>query len=60
MTVPPKVPQGSGAVWKWVTDPEKYDYWEKALQWESALQMQHLHDFLAAIEWWRLEPARTT
>ena len=40
-----------------MTDPEKYDYWEKALQWESALQMQHLHDFLAAIEWWRLEPA---
>ena len=55
--VPPKVPQGSGALWKWVTDPEKYDYWEKALQWESAFQMQHLHDFLAAIEWWRLEPA---
>ena len=55
--VPPKVPQGSGAVWKWVTDPEKYDYWKKALQWESAFQMQHLHDFLAAIEWWRLEPA---
>ena len=55
--VPPKVPQGSGALWKWVTDPEKYDYWEKALQWESAFQMRHLHDFLAAIEWWRLEPA---
>ncbi len=55
--VPPKVPQGSGAVWKWVTDPEKYDYWEKALQWDSAFQMQYLHDFLAAIEWWRLEPA---
>jgi len=55
--LPPKVPQGSGAVWKWVTDPEKYDYWKKALQWDSAFQMQHLHDFLAAIEWWRLEPA---
>lgn len=55
--LPPKVPQGNGAVWKWVTDPEKYDYWKKALQWESAFQMQHLHDFLAAIEWWRLEPA---
>jgi len=54
--MPPKVPQGSGAVWKWVTDPEKYDYWKKALQWESAFQMQYLHDFLAAIEWWRLEP----
>ena len=55
--VPPKVPQGSGAVWKWVTDPQKYDYWEKALQWDSAMQMKYLHDFLAAIEWWRLEPA---
>ena len=55
--MPPKVPQGSGAVWKWVTDPEKYDYWKKALQWDSAFQMQYLHDFLAAIEWWRLEPA---
>lgn len=55
--LPPKVPQGSGAVWKWVTEPEKYDYWKKALQWTSAFQMQYLHDFLAAIEWWRLEPA---
>ena len=41
----------------WVTDPEKYDYWKKALQWDIAFQMQYLHDFLAAIEWWRLEPA---
>ncbi|HSA02758.1 MAG TPA: DUF4038 domain-containing protein, partial [Candidatus Paceibacterota bacterium] len=55
--VPPKVPQGSGALWKWVTDPEKYDYWRKALQWDSACQMQYLHDFLATLEWWRLEPA---
>jgi len=55
--LPPKVPQGNGAVWKWVTDPEKYDYWKKALQWDSAFQMQQLHDFLAAIQWWRLEPA---
>ena len=55
--LPPKVLQGNGAVWKWVTAPEKYDYWKKALQWESAFQMQYLHDFLAAIEWWRLEPA---
>jgi hypothetical protein len=55
--LPPKVPRGSGALWMWVTDPKKYDYWEKALQWESAFQMQHLHDFLAAIDWWRLEPA---
>jgi hypothetical protein len=55
--LPPKVPQGSGALWMWVTDPLKYDYWQKALQWDSAFQMQYLHDFLTAIEWWRLEPA---
>jgi hypothetical protein len=41
----------------WVTDPKKYDFWQKALQWESAFQMQYMHDFLAALEWWRLEPA---
>jgi hypothetical protein len=55
--LPPKVPRGSGAIWKWVTDPEKYDHWKSALQWESAVQMQYLHDFLATIEWWRLAPA---
>jgi hypothetical protein len=55
--LPPKCPAGSGAVWMWVTDPAKYDYWAKALQWDSAFQMRYLHDFLAAIEWWRLEPA---
>jgi hypothetical protein len=54
--VPPKVPRGSGAIWRWVTDPEKYDYWKKALEWDSAFQMQYLHDFLASLEWWRLEP----
>jgi len=56
--MPPKVPHGSGALWNWVTDPEKYDFWRKALQWESAWQMQYLHDFLAGIPWWRLEPAQ--
>ncbi|MHB8902425.1 MAG: apiosidase-like domain-containing protein [Thermoguttaceae bacterium] len=55
--VPPKCPQGSGGVWKWVTDPDKPDYWRKALQWESSLEMQVLHDLLASTEWWNLEPA---
>ncbi len=55
--LPPKVPRGSGAIWRWVTDPDKYDHWEKALQWDSTFQMQYLYDFLAAIDWWRLEPA---
>lgn len=54
---PPKVPQGSGGIWRWVTDATKYDYWEKALQWESAVQMKYLRDFFAGFEWWRLEPA---
>jgi hypothetical protein len=55
--VAPKVAAGAGGVWGWVTDPTRYDFWQKALQWESAFQMQYLHDFLAAIEWWQLEPA---
>jgi hypothetical protein len=55
--LPPKVPQSNGAIFMWVTDPTKYDYWKKAMQWESAFQMQYLHDFLASLEWWRLEPA---
>lgn len=49
--------RGHGGIWKWVTDPQQPDHWEKALQWDSGFQMQHLHDFLSAIEWWRLEPA---
>ncbi len=53
----PKSPSGSGGVWAWVTDSDKADYWEKTIQWDSAFQMQHLHEFFAAIEWWRLEPA---
>jgi hypothetical protein len=55
--VPPKSPEGGGGLWRWVTDPAKHDYWEKALQWASSLQMQYLHDFMAGIDWWRLEPA---
>ncbi len=54
---PPKCPQGSGGVWKWVTDREKPDFWEQAIAWESSTQMRYLHDFLAGIEWWKLEPA---
>lgn len=54
---PPKVPKGGGGLWRWVNDPEKYDYWEKVLQWESSTQMKYLHDFFAAFDWWRLEPA---
>lgn len=55
--VPQKCPAGNGGVFLWAGDAAKYDYWEKALQWESAFQMRHMHDFLAHIEWWLLEPA---
>ena len=54
---PPKVPQGSGGVFFWVSDTDKYDHWRKALHWESARQMTIMHDFFAGSEWWRLEPA---
>jgi len=53
----PHSPGGDGGIWKWVDDPARPDYWKKVIQWDSAFQMQHLHDFLAALEWWRLEPA---
>ncbi len=53
----PKCPQGNGGIWRWVTDPEKPDFWQKAIAWESSFQMQYLHDFLDKIEWWKLEPA---
>lgn len=55
--VPPKSPKGGGVLWRWVTDPAKYDYWAKALQWDSSFQMGYLADFLRGLEWWRLQPA---
>jgi hypothetical protein len=53
----PKCPQGSGGIWRWVTEPEKPDFWQKAIEWESSRQMQYLHEFLDKTEWWKLEPA---
>ena len=55
--MPPKCPRGNGGIWRWVTDPEKPDFWQKAIARESSRQMQYLHDFLAETEWWKLEPA---
>ncbi len=55
--VPPKVPGGSGGVWRFNEDSTKYDYWRKALRWPSAGQMPILHDFFSSIEWWRLVPS---
>jgi hypothetical protein len=55
--IPPKVPEGHGAVWMFNKDSSTYDYWHKAIQWESALQITNLHDFLDAIDWWNLIPS---
>jgi hypothetical protein len=44
-------------LYHWITDPNKPEYWKKAMVLPSAGQMTHLRDFLAAVEWWRLEPA---
>jgi hypothetical protein len=29
---PPKCPKGSGGIWRWVTEPEKPDFWKKAIE----------------------------
>jgi hypothetical protein len=52
-----KVPGGSGGLYRWVDDPQKYDHWQKVIDWPSAWQMSYLRAFFGAIEWWRLEPA---
>jgi hypothetical protein len=44
-------------LYHWETDPTKADYWRKAMSLPSSRQMTCLHDFLAGIDWWRLEPA---
>ncbi len=55
--VPPKVSEGHGAVWMFNKDSSTYDYWHKATQWESALHITNMHDFLDAIDWWNLMPS---
>jgi hypothetical protein len=55
--VPPKVPEGHGAVWRFHQDPAAYDYWRKAMAWPSAGQMTILRDTFAGVRWWALEPA---
>ncbi len=53
----PKVPGGSGGIWRWSEDPDAFDHWAKALKWKSSTQMKYMRDFFAAFAWWRLEPA---
>lgn len=55
--IPPKVPTGSGGIWRFNQNAESHDYWRKAIHWPSATQMTHLRDFFAAIDWWKVEPA---
>lgn len=55
--VAPKVPEGHGGIWRWSDNPDHYDHWRKALQWESSTQMKYLRDFFAAFAWWQLAPA---
>jgi hypothetical protein len=52
-----KVPGSAGGMWGFNQDPDAWDYWRKAAAWPSANQMTILRDFLAGLEWWRLQPA---
>jgi hypothetical protein len=54
--VPPKVPAGSGGMWRFNKDSTKYDYWRKAINWPSAGQMTVMRDFFRSVEWWKLVP----
>lgn len=47
---------GGLGLWNWETDSAKGSYWKKALQYQGSSQMLYMRDFLAAIEWWTLEP----
>lgn len=55
--VPPKVQNGKGAVWMFNKDTSSYDYWARAIRWESAWQITHMHDFMESIDWWNLNPS---
>jgi hypothetical protein len=55
--VPPKVPGGNGAVWRFNRDSSTYDYWQNAIDWRSARQMSYMKAFINSTEWWRFLPA---
>jgi hypothetical protein len=44
-------------LYQWETDPTKAGFWRKAMALPSSRQMTCLHELLATIKWWRLEPA---
>jgi hypothetical protein len=52
-----KVTGSNGGVWLFNKDSETYDFWEKALDWNSASQMTFMKQFFAGIHWWNLRPA---
>lgn len=47
----------NGGVWSFNTDAATFDYWEKAMDWNSAGQMTLMKKFFESIDWWRLIPA---
>ncbi len=55
--IPPKVPIGHGGVWLFNKDSTTYDFWKKAINWQSARSMTIMKDFFKSIEWWKLVPA---
>jgi hypothetical protein len=47
----------NGGVWLFNKDSATFDYWEKAMNWNSANQMTYMKRFFESIDWWRLRPA---
>lgn len=43
-------------VYLWTTDEASPEYWRTQMLQESSRQMTVLHDFLAELPWWELEP----
>jgi hypothetical protein len=54
---PDKLIGSKGGVWLLNKDKDSYDYWEKAMEWNSAHQMSYMKKFFQSIGWWRLQPA---
>lgn len=55
--IPPKVPGGSGGIWRYNTDSATYDFWRKAMLWPSAGQMTIMRQFFETLKWWELMPS---
>jgi len=44
-------------LYQWEADVRKPGFWRKVKTLRSSRQMTCLHDFLASMTWWQLEPA---